>query len=63
MKFIVNMVDSRGKSKIKIVDAIDVKQAEQRAKRKYPSYQIGRITKDVGNIEYYSKMKQNSKKR
>tara|TARA_R110000824_G_scaffold128568_5_gene289606 strand:- start:10536 stop:10727 length:192 start_codon:yes stop_codon:yes gene_type:complete len=63
MKFIVNMVDSRGKSKFKVVDALDVKEAEQKSKKKYPSYQIGRITKDVGNIEYYSKMKQNSKKR
>jgi hypothetical protein len=62
MRFIVNMVDDSGKSKFKIVYALDVKEAERRATDKYPSCKIGRITKDEGNIEYYSRMKQNSKK-
>lgn len=61
MKFIVNMVNSRGKTKIKIVDAFDMKEASSKAKRKYPSYEVGRITRDENNLDYYSAMKNNSK--
>ena len=44
MKFVVNLTDSRGRAKIKIVDALDVKEAEAKAKSKYPSYEVGRIS-------------------
>lgn len=57
MKFLVNMTDNRGKAKIKIVEAIDVKEAELKAVEKYPAYEIGRITRDQGNINYYFNVK------
>jgi len=57
MKFIVNMTDSRGKSKIKIVNALDIKEAEKKAKEKYPSYEVGRITRDERNLDFYANMK------
>ena len=40
MKFIVNLTDVRGRSKIKIVEAFDVKEAESKAKSKYPSWEV-----------------------
>jgi hypothetical protein len=51
------MTDSRGKSKIKIVNAIDIKEAERKAKEKYPSYEVGRITRDERNLDFYANMK------
>ena len=57
MKFIVNMTDKRGKSKIKIVNASDMKEAEAKAKEKYPSFEVGRITRDINNLEFYANMK------
>jgi hypothetical protein len=63
MKFVVNMIDSGGKSKIKIVEAFDIKEASSKAKKRYPSYEVGRITKDENNLDYYSVMKNNGKKK
>jgi len=57
MKFVVNLTDSRGKGKIKIVEALDVKEAEAKAKSKYPSYEVGRISPSVDGLNYYKSMK------
>jgi len=57
MKYVINMVDNRGKTKIKIVDALNIKEAELKANNRYPSYKIGRITKDENSIGYYAAMK------
>ena len=51
------MTDTRGKVKIKIVEALDTKEAESKANKRYPSYEVGRITKDQSNLNYYSNMK------
>ena len=51
------MTDKRGKSKIKIVNASDMKEAEAKAKEKYPSFEVGRITRDINNLEFYANMK------
>lgn len=51
------MVDSLGKTKIKIVNALDIKEAESKAKNHYPLHKIERITKDENSIYYYAKMK------
>ena len=57
MKYIVNLTDGRGKSKVKIVDALDVKEAEAKAKSKYPSYEVGRISPSTDELDYYKSMK------
>ena len=44
MKYVVYMTDSRGKNKVKVVEAYDVKEAEGKAKTKYPSHTVGRIS-------------------
>ncbi len=57
MKYLVYMTDPRGKNKVKIVDAHDVKEAEAKAKGKYNSYTIGRISSNKDEIDMYSQMK------
>jgi len=57
MKYIVNLTDGRGKSKVKIVNALDVKEAEAKAKSKYPSYEVGRISPSTDELDYYKSMK------
>ena len=57
MQYVIHMTDTMGKSKIKVVDANTVKEAESKAKRRFPSYEIGRISQDKMEIDYYSTMK------
>jgi hypothetical protein len=57
MKYIIHMTDPRGNNKVKFVEASDVKEAEGKAKRKYASYEIGRISSDQMEINYYLTMK------
>ena len=51
------MVDSIGVSKIKYVEAHNVKDAELKAIEKYPSYEITRIAAQQEGIDYYELMK------
>ena len=51
------MTDPRGNNKVKFVEASDVKEAEEKAKRNYASYEIGRISSDQMEINYYLTMK------
>ena len=46
-----------GKNRVKIVKASNVKDAEGKAKKKYPSCEIGRISQDSMEIDFYSKYK------
>ena len=57
MKYIINMINSDGVSKIKYVEAHSVKEAELKASEKYPSYDITRIAAQKEGIDYYSLMK------
>ena len=57
MKFVVNLTDARGKGKVKIVEALNVKEAEAKAKSKYPSYEVGRISPNKDVLNYYKSMK------
>lgn len=57
MKYVVHMTDPRGNNKVKFVEALDVKEAEAKAKRRYVSYEIGRISSDQMEIDYYLTMK------
>tara|TARA_R100000005_G_C4831188_1_gene107471 strand:- start:48 stop:215 length:168 start_codon:yes stop_codon:yes gene_type:complete len=51
------MTDPRGNNKVKFVEASDVKDAESKAKKRYGSYEIGRISSDQMEIDYYLTMK------
>ena len=55
--YAVYMRDPRGKNRVKIVKASSVKDAEGKAKKKYPSCEIGRISQDSMEIDFYSKYK------
>tara|TARA_Y100001938_G_scaffold140883_1_gene209744 strand:+ start:1360 stop:1545 length:186 start_codon:yes stop_codon:yes gene_type:complete len=57
MKYVVNLTDKRGKGKVKIVEALDVKEAEAKAKSKYPSYEVGRISPSTDDLNYYRSVK------
>tara|TARA_R100000908_G_C3734380_1_gene132749 strand:- start:505 stop:681 length:177 start_codon:yes stop_codon:yes gene_type:complete len=57
MKYVVYMTDSRGKNKVKVVEAYDVKEAEGKAKTKYPSHTVGRISNNQTEIDMYSQLK------
>ena len=57
MKYLVHMTDPRGNNKVKFVEASDVKEAETKAQRRYESYEIGRISSDQMEIDYYVTMK------
>ena len=62
MRYLVHMVNSRGISKIKLIEAIDVKDAEEQAKEKYKSHTVSRITSNDLEIDYYMSMKKNRRK-
>ena len=51
------MTDPRGNNKVKFVEALNVKDAESKAKKRYGSYEIGRISSDQMEIDYYLTMK------
>ena len=53
MKFVVHMIDPAGRSKVRSVYAENVKDAQSKAKRRYPSHEIGRISKNNKEIDGY----------
>lgn len=57
MQYLVYMTDPRGKNKVKAVDAVNVKEAESKAKERFPSYEIGRISQSNAELDYYSSIK------
>jgi len=57
MEYIIHMIDSQGNSKVKYLEAVNVKDAACKAKEKYPSYDIGRISDDQSQINYYTTVK------
>lgn len=57
MKYLVHMTDPRGNNKVKFVEASDVKDAEAKAQARYKSFEIGRISNDKMEIDYYLTMK------
>jgi hypothetical protein len=58
VEYIVHMIDSQGNSKIKHVEADNVKDVERKARKKYPAYEIGRISTDESQIDYYAAIKE-----
>jgi hypothetical protein len=61
MKYIANIITNSGKSKVEIVEAIDVKLAEEKIKKKNPDCEVYRISSDRHKLDYYSVMKKRTK--
>ena len=57
MEYIIHMIDEYGNSKVKHIEAVNVKEVERKAKKKYPDYEIGRISDDQSQIDYYATIK------
>ena len=57
MEYLVAMVNNQGRTKYRVVEAQDCKQAETMMLEKFPSYDVTRISSDAHSIEYYSAMK------
>ena len=58
MKYIVNLVNTRGMNKVKYVEGIDIKSAQELAEKQYPDWEVTRITPDTQQIDYYSLVKE-----
>ena len=57
MQYLVNMISSGGKSKTITIDAESCKEATEAARRKYSSFEIGRVSPSKGEINYFNEMK------
>tara|TARA_Y100000593_G_scaffold65864_1_gene121243 strand:- start:2054 stop:2245 length:192 start_codon:yes stop_codon:yes gene_type:complete len=58
MKYIVNLVNARGVNKVKYVEGIDIKSAQASAEKRYPDWEVTRITPDSQQLDYYSLVKE-----
>ena len=58
MKFLVHLSAEKGRAKSVLVDALDIRQAEEIATKEFPSCKVGRITSDTGSIGYFEGMKE-----
>jgi hypothetical protein len=58
MKYIVNLVNARGVNKVKHVEGNDIKSAQTLAEKKYPDWEVTRITPDSQQLDYYSLVKE-----
>ena len=56
--YVVNLLDKYNNHKTKVVQANNIKDAEKLAQKKYPSYEVVRITPDKMALEYYRVIKQ-----
>jgi hypothetical protein len=57
MKYIVNLVNTRGVSKVKYVEGVDIKSAQTSAEKQYPDWVVVRITPSEQQLDYYSLVK------
>tara|TARA_R100000005_G_scaffold88674_1_gene58700 strand:+ start:13 stop:204 length:192 start_codon:yes stop_codon:yes gene_type:complete len=58
MKYIVNLVNTRGVNKVKHVEGRDIKSAQSLAEKQYPDWEVTRITPDSQQLDYYSLVKE-----
>ena len=58
MKYIVNLVNTRGVNKVKHVEGKDIKSAQSLAEKQYPDWEVTRITPDSQQLDYYSLVKE-----
>tara|TARA_R100000742_G_C4206606_1_gene34171 strand:- start:38 stop:229 length:192 start_codon:yes stop_codon:yes gene_type:complete len=57
MKYIVNLINKRGISKIRYVEGVDIKQAQAIVEDQYPNWEVTRITPSEQQVDYYSLVK------
>ena len=58
MKYIVNLVNTRGVNKVKYVEGENIKSAQSMAEKQYPDWEVTRITPDSQQLDYYSLVKE-----
>ena len=56
--YVVNLLDKYNNHKTRVVQANNIKDAQKLVEKKYPSYEVTRITPDKMAIEYYRVIKQ-----
>ena len=59
--YVISMVGSQGRTKIKIMEADDIKSVTAMAQESYPSYEITRVSNQTHDIDYYYAMKKSRK--
>jgi len=57
MKYIVNLINKRGISKVRHVEGVDIKQAQAIVEDQYPNWEVTRITPSEQQVDYYSLVK------
>ena len=57
MKYIVNLVNTRGINKVRYVEGNDIKIAQTSIEERYPDWEVIRITPDEQQVDYYSLVK------
>ena len=61
MKLVIRTEDLLVYDDVQIVEAIDVKLAEEKIKKKNPDCEVYRISSDRHKLDYYSVMKKRTK--
>ena len=57
MKYIVNLVNTRGINKVRYVEGNDIKSAQASIEERYPDWEVIRITPNEEQVDYYSLVK------
>tara|TARA_B100000902_G_C26597138_1_gene568666 strand:- start:163 stop:354 length:192 start_codon:yes stop_codon:yes gene_type:complete len=57
MKYIVNLVNTRGVNKVRYVEGTDIKSAQESIEKRYPEWEVARITPSEQQVDYYSLVK------
>mgnify|MGYP003661171998 FL=1 len=57
MKYIVNLVNTRGVNKVRYVEGNDIKSAQASIEQRYPDWEVIRITPNEEQVDYYSLVK------
>ena len=57
MKYIVNLVNTRGINKVRYVEGNDIKSAQASIEERYPDWEVIRITPNEQQVDYYSLVK------
>ena len=57
-EYLVSLLTTNGRTKNIIVEALSCQQAQELASKKYPAYEVIRITADEKDIRYFSTMKE-----
>tara|TARA_R110000824_G_scaffold6161_3_gene28301 strand:- start:2544 stop:2741 length:198 start_codon:yes stop_codon:yes gene_type:complete len=57
MEYVVSLVNEYGNQKTIILEAMDCKDAELVASKKYPTYEITRITQQALEVTYFNTVK------